>query len=69
MAKIHASTRGHLAGVENVQDRVSGESSIPPTASKHDLRGEAESLLEQIKLIYSMSHERDSQLTPIRLQY
>lgn len=40
---------------------------IPAAPSKDELRGEAEALLEQLKLIYSMSVERDGQLSAIRM--
>ena len=62
---IHLRDRFYIAVGPAAAERY--RATILPTPTKDDLRGEAEALLEQLKLIYSMSVERDSHLSDIRL--
>ena len=62
---IHLRDRFYIAVGPAAAERY--RATIPATPTRDDLRGEAEALLEQLKLIYSMSVERDRQLSAIRL--
>lgn len=62
---IHLRDRFYIAVGPAAAERY--RATIPASPSKDDLRGEAEALLEQLKLIYSMSVERDGQLSAIRM--
>lgn len=62
---VHLRDRFYIAVGPAAAERY--RATIAASPSKDDLRGEAEALLEQLKLIYSMSVERDGQLSAIRM--